>query len=177
MNDVSSLVQNMEELFDICSRSIVAPDRIILEANRIMKIMNDQNLEQKYIVEGCESLSLLASGFLRSGYDSFVINYASRTGVNHSASGFANKDELLKYCEFCVEHGDESLGKIKESILMQLEIENRMTQGEIRDLNLKKLRLNENLITVQDQIINYIKISLLVNSLKEFFKKYYRGLN
>jgi hypothetical protein len=197
MRDGNSLVHNMEELLAICSRSIVAPDIITMEANRIITIMNDRNLEQKFNVEGCETLSLLASSFIRSGYDSFIVNYARKTGINHRVSGFANKDELIKYCEFCVEYGDESLSKIRNTMMMQLEIENRMTKDEICNLNIKKfklkkeilLRINDfetkkpfceayqNLITVQDQITNYIKLSLLVNSLKKFFKEYYKGLN
>lgn len=193
----NALVHNMEDLLAVCSRSIVEPDMIIMEATRIMTLMNDQSLEQKYIVEGYETLSLLASSFIRCGYDSFVVNYARKAGINHLASGFSNKDELLKYCEFCVEHGDESLDRIRNTIMEQLEIENAMTKNEIFHLNRRKFELRkeillgindsitrikcceayQNLVTVQDQIINYIRLSLLVNSLKEFFRKYYKGLN
>lgn len=172
-----TLVHNMEELLDVCSRSIVAPNMIILEANRIMAIMNDRNLEQKYIVEGCEKLSLLAAGFIRSGFDSFIANYAGKSGINHRVSGFANKNELLQYCEFCVEFGDTSLGKIRNTLMAQLELENNMTRDEICYLNIKKVEFDRNLITVQAQITDYIKLSLLVNSMKEFFKEYYKGLN
>jgi hypothetical protein len=197
MSDVYSLVHNMEELLAVCSRSIVAPDMIIIETNRLLALMNDRNVDRKFVVDGCERLSFLASGFLRSGYDSFIISYAHKTGINHWTSGFSNKDELISFCEFCVKYGDESLGRIKNDILMQLEVENRMTKDEICNRNIKKFELKQeimrgisnfeirkafcdsyqNLITVQDQITNYIKLSLLVNSLKEFFKEYYKGLN
>jgi hypothetical protein len=174
---MNSLIHNMEELLDVCSRSIVAPNMIILEANRIMSIMNDLNLEQKYIVEGCEKLSLLASGFIRSGFDSFIVNYAKKSGINHRISGFANKNELIQYCEFCVEFGDASLGRIRNTLMAQLEIENNMTRDEICYLNIQRVEADRNLVTVQDQITDYIKLSLLVNSLKEFFKEFYKGLN
>lgn len=177
---MNSFVYNMEELLSICSRSIVAPDRITMEANKMMTIINDRNLEQKFIVEGCETLSLLASSFLRSGYDSFIVNYAYETGINHWVSGFKRRDELIKYCEFCVKHGDECLDNIRNTLAIQLEIENKMTTDEIYDLNVKKLEFKRemlNFITVQDHITNYIKLSLIVNSLKEFFKEYYKGLN
>ncbi len=197
MSDVNSLDSSIEELLSICSRSIVVPDIITMEANKIMSIMNDHNLEQKYIVEGCETLSLLASSFIRSGYDSFLINYAREEQSNHWVSSFANKNELIKYCEICVEYGDESLRKMKNSIMTQLEIENHMTKDEIYNLNIKNYEFKkrtlletnnnetknpsnetfQNPITVQEQITNYIILSLLVNSLKEFFKKYYKGLN
>ena len=72
------MVHNIEELLSMCSRSIVAPDMIITEANRIMSIMNDHNLEQKFIVQECEALSLLASSFVRSGYDFFIITYTQK---------------------------------------------------------------------------------------------------
>lgn len=197
MVNVNSLVYNTEELIAACSRSIVAPDMIIIETNRIMAIMNDRNIDRKFIVDGCETLSILASSFLRSGYDSFITKYADKTGINHGESGFANKEELIKYCEFCVKDGDEILGRIRAAVMEQLEIENRMTKDEICNLNIKKFELKkeilrgikdfelkkafcesyQNLITVQDQITDYIKLSLLVNSLKEFFKEYYKGLN
>ena len=173
MSEVNSLVHNMEELLAICSRSIIAPNMITMEANKTIAIMNDRNLEQKFIVEGCETLSLLASSIIRSGYDSFIVNYAHKTGINHRVSGFANKDELIKYCEFCVEYGDASLSKMRNIIMKHLEIENRMTKEEICNLNIKK----QNLITVQDKVTNYIKLSLIINSLKQFFKEYYKGLN
>lgn len=177
MGNVNSLVHNMEELLDACSRSIVAPNMIVIEANRIMAIMNDCNLEQKYIVRGCEKLSLLASGFIRSGFDSFTANYECKSGINHRTSGFANKNELIQYCEFCVEYGDESLRKIRNTLMAQLEIENNMTRDEICYLNIRRYENDRDLITVQDQITDYIKLSLLVNSMKEFFKEYYKGMN
>ena len=67
MDHANALVHSVEELLAVCSRSIVAPSMIILEANRILAILNNQNLERKFIVEGCEKLSLLAAGFIRSG--------------------------------------------------------------------------------------------------------------
>ena len=169
----------MEDLLTVCSRSIVAPDLIITEAARIITIMNDRSLEQKFIVEGYETLSVLASGFFRSGYDSFHEKYACESGIDHRESGFIGRDELIKYCEFCVAYGDECLDKIKNTLMAQLEIENRMTKHEIFDLNNKSGFSETDLqsITVQNQIIDYIKLSLLVNSLKEFFKEYYKGLN
>ena len=172
MKDENSLICNMEDLLAVCSRSIIAPDMITTEVSRIMSIVNDSNLEQKYIVSGCETLSLLASGFIRSGYDSFVVDYERKTGINHSVAGFSNKEELIKYCEFCVEYGEESLEGLRNSMLAQLEIENGMTKDEIRILNMKKFEF-----TVQDQLTRYVKLSLLVNSLEEFFRKYYKGLN
>jgi hypothetical protein len=178
MNDGNFLICSMEDLLTICSRSIVAPDMIMTEVNRIMSIVNDRNLEQKFIVRGCESLSFLASGFLRSGYDSFISVYERKTGINHTVSGFSNKDELIQYCEFCVEYGEESLVRLRKSLLAQLEIENRMTKAEICSLNIRRFEESYgNLLTVQDHITSYIKLSLLVNSLKEFFKKYYKGMN
>lgn len=197
MVNVNSLMYNTEELIAVCSRSIVAPDMIIIETNRILAIMNDRNIDQKFIVDGCETLSVLASSFLRSGYDSFITKYADKTGIDHGESGFADKEELIKYCEFCVKDGDEILGKIRTAVMVQLEVENRMTKDEICNLNIKKFELKkeilrgikdfelekafcesyQNLITVQDQVTDYIKLSLLVNSLKEFFKEYYKGLN
>ena len=177
MGNVNVLVHNMEELLDVCSRSIVAPNMIVIEANRIMAIMNDGNLEQKYIVKGCEKLSLLASGFIRGGFDSFIANYERKSGIDHRSSGFSNKNELIQYCEFCVEFGDESLSKIRKTLLTQLEIENNMTRDEICHLNIKRFENDRDLMTVQDQIIDYIKLSLLVNSMKEFFKEFYKGLN
>jgi hypothetical protein len=47
-----------------------------------------------------------------------------------------------------------------------------MTKYDISSLNRSR-----NPSTVQDQVLDYIKLSLLVNALKEFFKKYYKGLN
>ncbi len=176
MSNLNSFVHNMEDLLALCGRSIVVPDMIALEVNRILSILNDHNLEGKYIVTGCEALSVLASGFLRSGYDSFIINYTLRTGINHLTSGFGSKDELIKYCEFCVEYGEENLRAIENTLLKQLELENGMTKDEIFALNIRRLKRND-IITVQDQITNYIKLSLLVNSLKDFFKEYYKGLN
>ena len=125
-----------------------------------------------------------------------IENYALKTGINHWLSGFASKDELIKYCEFCVEYGDEMLRRIRYTAMKQLEIEDRMTKDEICKLNIKKLeseievRLQtinsdtnnpfceacQNLITVQDQVTNYIKLSLIVSALKEFFREYYKGL-
>ncbi|HWQ80245.1 MAG TPA: hypothetical protein VN381_15565 [Anaerovoracaceae bacterium] len=175
MDHANALVHSVEELLAVCSRSIVAPNMIILEANRIMTILNDQNVEQKFIVEGCEKLSLLAAGFIRSGFESFTADYARKSGIDHMASGFANRNELVKYCEYCVEHGDESLHRIRYSLMSQLELENGMTEDEIRSLNVKKS--GSDLNTVQDQMTDYIKLSLLVNSLKEFFKQYYKGLH
>ncbi len=172
MGDGCSLVQNMEELLNICSRSIVAPERITKEVSRIMTAEGAHDLEVKYIVEGCESLSFLASRFFRNGFDSFVTDYACITGIDHMTQGFANKDELLSFCEFCVSYGVESLERLRNSLMTQLEIENGMTKDEIFSLN-----TYHNEITVQDQIINYIKLSLLINSLAEFFRKYYKGLN
>lgn len=162
----------MENLLAVCSRSIVAPDTITTEVSRIMSIVNDCNLEQKYIVSGCETLSLLATGFIRSGYDSFIIDYERKTGINHLIAGFSSKEELIQYCEFCVEYGEECLEDLRNSMLAQLEIENGMTKDEIRILNMKKYEF-----TVQDQLTRYVKLVLLVNSLKEFFRKYYKGLN
>lgn len=175
MDRANALVHSVEELLAVCSRSIVAPNMIILEANRILAIMNDQNMEQKYIVQGCEKLSLLASGFIRSGFESFTADYARKSGIDHLVSGFADRNELIKYCEYCVEHGDEALGRIRNALMSQLELENGMTEDEIRSLNVRKSGSGPN--TVQDRITDYIKLSLLVNSLKEFFKQYYKGLN
>ncbi len=172
MKDENSLICNMEDLLAVCSRSIVAPDMITTEVSRIMSIVNDRNLEQKYIVRGCETLSLLASGFIRSGYDAFTVDYERKTGLNPLDNGFSNKEELIQYCEFCVEYGEENLGKLRDSMLAQLEIENGMTKDEILILNLKRYEF-----TVQDQLTSYVKLSLLINSLKEFFRKYYKGLN
>ncbi|MBR0599634.1 hypothetical protein [Sinanaerobacter chloroacetimidivorans] len=197
MHDQKTLDHNIEELLAVCSRSIVSPDMIVMEANRIMANMNDCNLEPKFIVEGCESLSILASSFIQNEFDSLIVNYAHKSGINHWISGFANKNELIKFCEFCVEYGEETLSKTRNTMMMQLEIENGMTKDEICDLNRVKFELKkkillgsddvetrklfcetyQNLITVQDQITNYIILSLLVNSLKEFFKSHYKGLN
>lgn len=167
-----SLVQNMEELLNICSRSIVAPERITTEVSRIIAAAGTPDLDAKYIVEGCESLSFLASRFFQNGFDSFVTEYACMTGIDHMTRGFANKEELLSFCEFCVVYGVESLERLRKSLMNQLEIENGMTKDEIFSLNTYHSE-----ITVQDQIINYIKLSLLLHSLAEFFKKYYKGLN
>lgn len=174
MIDVNSQVHNIEELLLTCSRSITDPDRITKEMNRILSVINDHNLDQKYIVAGCETLSLLASGFIRCGFDSFIKTYSYKTGILYDEFGFANKDELVQYCEFCVIYGDECLSKMEIHIMRQLEVENRMTKDEIRNLNFHKYK---NQITVQEQITDYIKLLLLVNSLKEFFKDYYNGLN
>ena len=175
MNDVHSLVHSMEELLIFCSRSIVAPDMITEEANRIMETMNDHNLDQKFIVEGHEALSLLASGFIRCGYDNFMAHYAQKTGTNPMVSGFCSKDELVQYCAFCVEFGEKNLQKIKDAMMMRLEAENKMTQEEIYSINLEQSGRNP--ATVQALMVNYLKLSLLVNSLKEFFKEYYKGMN
>lgn len=172
MREDCNLVQSMEELLNTCSRSIVAPELITREVSRVMAAMDDHDLEPKFIVEGCESLSFLASCFFRSGFDSFVEVYASMTGIDHMARGFTSKDELLAFCEFCVGYGVESLERLRKALMTQLEIENGMTKDEIYSLN-----TYHNEITVQDQIINYIKLSLLINSLTEFFRKYYKGLN
>jgi hypothetical protein len=169
MRPLSSLVADMEELLAVCSRSIVAPDSIISEANRIMNIMSDHDLERKFFVEGCETLSVLASGFIRSGYEDFVIQYENKTGIDHSICGFADKEELVRYCEFCVTYGDQCLSNMKSEMMNQLEIENGMSKDEIRSLGIRN--------SVQDQMTDYIKLSLLVNSLKEFFKEYYKGMN
>lgn len=172
MGEDYSLVQNMEELLNVCSRSIVAPDLITREVSRVMAAMDDHELEPKFIVAGCESLSFLASCFLRSGFDSFATDYSQITGINHMARGFADKDELLSFCEFCVDYGVKNLGTLRKALMTQLEIENGLSRDEIYNLN-----TYHNEITVQEQIISYIKLSLLVNSLTEFFKKYYKGLN
>lgn len=172
MGDGCSLVQNMEELLNVCSRSIVAPERITTEVSRIMTAAGPHDLEPKYIVEGCESLSFLASRFFQNGFDSFAADYACITGIDHMMQGFANKDELLSFCEFCVGYGIDDLERLRKSLMTQLEIENGMTKDEIFSMN-----AYHNEITVQDQIITYIKLSLLINSLAEFFKKYYKGLN
>lgn len=172
MGEDCSLVRNMEELLTVCSRSIVAPEVITREVSRVMAAMDDRTLEPKFIVEGCESLSFLASCFIKNGFDTFVTDYARMTGINHMTRGFASKDELLSFCEFCVSHGVECLDRSKRALMTQLEIENGMTRDEIFSLN-----TYHNEITVQDQIINYIKLSLLINSLTEFFKKFYKGLN
>lgn len=195
MNDGNSLVQSMEELLAACSRSIISPDRIIVEANRLMSIMNDDNLDKKYIVQGCESLSLIASSFIRGGYEVFADLYFSKTGINHRSSGFSTKDELIRFCEFCAEHGDQCLKKMKSALLAQLEIENHMSKDEIFSLNSNSFHSGDvsepersSSIyrdevypkvsgTVQDQVIDFIKLSMLVNSLKGFFKEYYKGLN
>ncbi len=176
MRATNSSPGGTEDLLRVCSRSIVAPDKIILEANRLMNLLNDPDLEQKYLVQGCETLSLLASGFVRSGNDSIISHYAQKSGIDHSASGFESKDQLIKFCEFCVEYGEESLNRIRKNIMSQLEIENGMTKDEIYSLNVRK-ESECRLVTVQEQITNYIKLSLLVNSLKDFFKEYYKGLN
>lgn len=168
----NSSVHSMGELLAVCSRSIVEPDLVVAEAARIIEVLNDRSLERKYVVEGYETLSLIASSFFRCGYGSFTDQYAGRTGIDHRSSGFSNKDELIKYCEFCVEYGDEKLHKIREDAMSRLEIENRMTKYDIFNLNKSR-----NPSTVQDQVLDYIKLSLLVNALKEFFKKYYKGLN
>lgn len=172
MGAAGSLIQNMEELLTVCSRSIVAPEKVTSEAGKVITIMNDPNLDRKFLVAGCESLSLIAYGFIRCGYDSFIIAYAGKTGVDHFESGFTDKNELIKFCEFCVEYGGEILIELGNKLQTQLEIENGMTKDEILNLNLYR-----NTITVQDHMINYIKLSLLLNSLSEFFKKYYKGLN
>ena len=195
MNDGNSFVNTMEELLAACSRSIIAPDRIIIEANRLMSIMSDENLEQKYVVEGCESLSLIASSFIRCGYDGFADLYFSKTGKNHRSAGFSTKDELIRFCEFCVEYGDEHLGRIRAALLAQLEVENGLSKDEILSLNNNAFYSEEvcdaehlelgyadsffqtNSATVQAQITDFFKLSMLVNSLKGFFKEYYRGLN
>lgn len=197
MADVNSLNLNMEDLLDVCSRSIVAPDVIVLEASRLLTIISDKNVEEKFIVKGCEKLSLLALGFLRSGYDAFTADYADRSGSDLRIKGFSDKDELIRYCEYCVDFGEKKIGRIKTALMVQLEIENRMTKDEICNLNIRKFALKKeiargirddelsstfhesyrNLITVQDQVTDYIKLSLLVNSLKKFFKEYYKGLN
>lgn len=176
MRATDSSPRGTEDLLRVCSRSIVAPDKIILEANRLMNLLNDPDLEQKYLVQGCETLSLLASGFVRSGNDSIINHYAQKSGIDHSASGFESKDQLIKFCEFCVEYGEESLNRIRKNIMSQLEIENGMTKDEIYSLNVRK-ESECRLVTVQEQITNYIKLSLLVNSLKDFFREYYKGLN
>jgi hypothetical protein len=172
MGEGCSLVQNMEELLNTCSRSIVSPELITREVSRVMAAMDDHDLEPKFIVNGCESLSFLASCFLRSDFDFFISDYARITGINHLARGFASKDELLSFCEFCVGYGLESLERLRNALMTQLDIENGMSRDEIWSLNAYHSEA-----TVQDQIIDYIKLSLLVNSLIEFFRKYYKGLN
>lgn len=174
MSNRNSLEYSLEELLTICSRSIVAPDRIVMETNRIIELMNEPDLDRKYIVEGCETLSLLASSFMRSGYDSYLAHCAHSEKM-HWMTGYTNKNELIEYCELCVEFGEESLRKIKNALMAQLEIENTMTRDEINDLNIKKYE--QHFITVQEQLTNFIVLSLLVNSLKKFFKEYYKGLN
>jgi hypothetical protein len=175
MDHANDLVHSVEALLAVCGRSIVAPNMIILEANKILSVMNDQNVERKFIVNGCEKLSLLAVGFIRSGFESFTADYALKYGIDHMRSGFADRNELIKYCEYCVEYGDETLGRLRNALMRQLELENGMTEDEIRSLNVKKSGPYPN--TVQDRITDYIKLSLLVNSLKEFFRQYYKGLN
>jgi hypothetical protein len=162
----------MEELLNACSRSIVAPETITKEIGRVMAATDYRDLEPKFIVDGCESLSFLAFCFFRNGFDSFFTDYALITGIDHAICGFTNKDELISFCEFCAGCGTECLGRLKKALMAQLEIENGLTKDEIYSLN-----TYHNEVTVQDQIINYIKLSLLLNSLAEFFKKYYKGLN
>jgi nitrogenase subunit NifH len=152
-------------LLAVCSRSIVKPNTIILEANRMLAIMKDQNVDRKFIVEGCEKLSLLAAGFIRSGFDDIAADYARMTGIDHMKSGFESKNELVKYCEYCVLRGEERLNGIRDELMSQLELENGMSEDEIRRLNVKKS--GSDLSTVQDRITDYIKLSLLVNSLKK----------
>lgn len=175
MDQAKGQVHSMEELLSVCSRSIVKPNTIILEANRILAIMNDQNVDRKFIVEGCEKLSLLAAGFIRSGFDEITADYARITGIDHMKSGFESKNQLVKYCEYCVLHGEERLNGIREELMSQLEMENGMSEDEIRRLNVKNA--GSDLSTVQDRITDYIKLSLLVSSLKEFFRQYYKGLS
>lgn len=175
MDQANALVHSMEELLAVCSRSIVTPNIIILEANRILAIMHDQNVDQKYVVEGCEKLSLLAAGFIRSGFDTITADYTRKTGIDHKKTGFESRNELVKYCEHCVLRGEEHLSGIRDELMSQLELENGMSEDEIRRLNVKKS--GSDLSTVQDRITDYIKLSLLVNSLKEFFRQYYKGLS
>jgi hypothetical protein len=175
MDHAKALVHSMEELLTVCSRSIVRPNTIILEANRILAIIHDQNVDRKFIVEGCEKLSLLASGFIRCGFDEITADYARKTGIDHMKSGFGSRNELVKYCEYCVLRGEELLSGIRNELMRQLELENGMSEDEIRLLNLKKP--GSDLITVQERVTNYIRLSLLVNSLKEFFRQYYKGLS
>lgn len=172
MGEDGSLVRNMEELLNICSRSIVAPETITREVGRVMAATDYRDLEPKFIVDGCESLSFLAFCFFRNGFDSFFTDYAHITGMDHIARGFRNKDELVSFCEFCAGCGADYLGRLKKALMDQLEIENRLTKDEIYSMNTYHSE-----VTVQDQIINYIKLSLLLNSLAEFFRKYYKGLN
>jgi hypothetical protein len=157
--------------------------------------MSDENLEQKYVVESCESLSLIASSFMRCGYDGFADLYCSKTGKNHRSAGFSTKDDLIRFCEFCVEYGDECLSHIRGALLAQLEVENGLSKDEILSLNNNAFYSGEvsdaasldlgyadsffesKSATVQAQITEFIKLSMLVNSLKGFFKEYYRGLN
>lgn len=175
---LDSKASGMEDLLSACSRSIVSPDMIVAETVRIMTIMSDRRLERKYIVEGYETLSVLAAGFMRSGYVSFPEQYSRKEGIVYLRDGFSNKEELIRYCEFCVAYGDECLDKIRHALTVQLELENKMTKDEICNLNRKTSCSDETdreSNTVQDQIIDYIKISILVNSLKEFFREYYKG--
>ena len=79
----SQSVQEIEELLSIYSRSIVAPDQITAELGRLASVMRDASLEKRFIVEGCEKLSLLAVGLIRSGYASFADDYAGITGIDH----------------------------------------------------------------------------------------------
>jgi|GEM_PF-2004994 len=175
MDHAKNLADSVEELLTVCSRSIVKPNIIILEANRLLNFLQDQNADRKYIVEGCEKLSLLATGFIRSGFDGIVSDYAYETGIDHRESGFRSRKELVKFCEYCVLRGEELLGRIRDELMSQLELENGMSEDEIRRLNVKKSGSNAG--TVQDRITDYIKLSLLVNSLKEFFRLYYKGLS
>lgn len=177
---MSSLTRSIEELLVICQRSIVSPDMIIAEASRIITSMKEKSLERKFIVEGYEALSILASGFMNNGYKSFLKQYAEREGIDHRTCGFSKKDELIRFCEFCVTYGDELLDEIRKTLADQLVLENSLTKNEICSLNHKKADSNKPgsiSHTVQNQITEYIKLSLLVNSMKEFFKEYYKGLH
>jgi len=177
---MSSLTHSIEELLVICQRSIVSPDMIIAEASRIITSMNEKSLERKFIVEGYETLSILASGFMNNGYESFLKQYAERERIDHRTCGFSKKDELIRFCEFCVAYGDELLAEIRKTLADQLVLENSLTKNEICSLNHKKAdpdKPGSISHTVQNQITEYIKLSLLVNSMKEFFKEYYKGLH
>ncbi len=176
----NSLTRSIEELLVACCRSIVSPDMIIAEASGIITILNDHRLERKFIVEGCETLSILASGFMRCGYESFLEQYAEREGIDHLTAGFSKKEELIRFSEFCVAYGDRRLAEMKKELTVQLALEDGFTRKEICEQNkheadsAKPDRISN---TVQNQISDYIKLTLLVNSLKEFFKEYYKGLH
>ena len=129
-----NLVEKEKREHDIIEgmiKCVLSEENIENSMNKIKGMPTRRKIEEKYIVEGLEDLSIAVANLLSSGYGGYIVSYAHKFGVNHYVSGFKTEAELKKYASWTIEYFNRQYDTIEEEIKEMKKIETNLTKEEL----------------------------------------------